>query len=262
MKIRAFRTFELVFLGLFSISIQTVASPLIVAGLPEPPYKMIVDNKPTGIDIRVLEKVLDELEIEHEFLLLNSGRRMLQLASNGQADVAMSLSYNTDRAEYLDYPERSYKNVSWHFFIRQEDVGRISYDTLSDLVPWRMGAIQSWAYTPEFWEQPFNLTLITDHRLFLNMLVHDRIDVVPMSTVDTLLMIKERNMESQLTYLPKPLISRPYYNAFSKQSDHPDMPLLRAEYDRVVEELIASGFIDDLYREYLGRTIEIDQPSP
>lgn len=258
MNSRRIWLFGLFALGLYSLSMQITASPLIVAGLPEPPYKMMVDDKLTGIDVRVMEKVLEELGIEYEFILLNSGSRLLQLAQTGQADVVISLSYNEERAEYLTYPKRSYKNVSWHFFIRQDDVERISFHNLSDLIPWRIGAVRSWAYTPEFWEQPFNLTLVSDHQLFINMLLYDRIDLVPLSTVETLILIKERGLESKLTFLPKPLVSRPYYNAFSKHSSHPDLPLLQAEYDRVIGELIASGFVDELYREYLGRTVDID----
>lgn len=245
-------------LCLYSIVAQAMASPLIITGLHEPPYKMVVDGQLTGIDIRMMERVLDELDIEYEFQMLGSGSRLLQLARTGQVDVVMSLSHNAERAEYMAYPARSYKYVSWHFFVRQEDAGKIAYNALPDLMPWRIGAVRSWAYTPEFWEQDFNLTLVTDHRLLPNMLRYDRIDAAPMSTVETLLMIRELGLESHLTFLPKPLVARPYFNTFSKQSDHPGLALLQAEYDRVIGELEASGFIDDLYREYLGRTIDIE----
>ena len=37
---------------------------------------------------------------------------------------------------------------SWHFFIRKESAGRIHYDHLTDLKPWRIGVTRDFSYTP------------------------------------------------------------------------------------------------------------------
>jgi len=240
--------------GVCLLSLHAVSEPLIVVGTPEPPFKMVQDGQLTGIDVEVMREVLNRLGIEAEFRLLQSGARMLREVSVGNVDVVMSLSYKKDRTEFLSYPERSYKDVSWHFFIRHGDMGRIHYQSMADLDRWRVGAVQSWSYTPEFWDAPLNRKLVTDHQLLIDMLLTGRIDVAPMNTIETLRLVRDRNLGQQLVYLKKPLISRPYFNVMVKPSDHPDLPRLQAEYDRIIAELDASGFIDDLYRKYLGRS--------
>ncbi len=228
------------------------ATPLVVVGVPEPPFKMREGSEITGIDARIMQRVLEELEIDYEFHLLDSGARMLREAQAGHVDVIMSLSYNQERARDLHYPTYSYKELSWRFFIRSEDAGKISYSGLDDLRPWRVGAVHSWAYTPEFWNAHLNLVQVTDHRLLIDMLLSDRIDVAPMGTAETLHLIRNRQLGDRLTYLEQPLSTRPYFNVFLKNSTHPDMPLLLSEYDRIIEELQNNGFIDGLYQEYLG----------
>ncbi|WP_051208147.1 substrate-binding periplasmic protein [Saccharospirillum impatiens] len=227
------------------------ASPLVVVGVPEPPFKMMEEGEITGIDVRIMQRVLEELNIAHEFYLLGSGSRMMREAEAGHIDVMMSLSHNPEREEHLSYPDRSYKDLSWHFIIRSSDAGNIEYSTLEDLQPWRVGAVQSWAYTREFWDMPLNRILVTDHRLLIDMVLSGRIDVAPVSTAETAYMIRLRNLENRVTFLEKPLTARPYYNVFVKNSEHPDFPTLVAEYDRVIEELQATGFIDRVYWDYL-----------
>lgn len=246
------RHFKQLIPSLLFVIMTAQASPLIVVGISERPFKMHEENGITGIDVQIMQRVLQELEIEYEFHLLDSGTRLLREAQAGHIDVIMSLSHSQERAESLHYPTYSYKELSWRFFIRAEDVGNITYTTLDDLRPWRIGAVQSWAYTPEFWAAPLNRVVVTDHRLLIDMLLSDRIDMAPMGTAETLYMIRNRQVEDRLSYLDKPLSTRPYYNVFLKNSTHPDLPLLISEYDRIMEELQYAGFIDEVYREYLG----------
>lgn len=244
---------RLVVLGLCVFILPAIAAPLLVVGIHEPPYKMLEDGRYTGIDVEIMRAVLGVLDIDHEFRLLTSGSRMMRDASTGQVDVVMSLSHKPERVEYLTYPERTYKYLSWHFFIREGDVGRIRFDTFDDLASLRVGAVQSWAYTPEFWAAPLKRTLVTDHRLLIDMLLTGRIDVAPMSTAETFYLIRQRNLGQQLAYLNKPLAARPYFNVFARYSSHPELARLQAEYDRVIDELETSGVIDDIHQRFLGR---------
>lgn len=244
----------LVLTGLCLASFLVTAEPMIVVGTPEPPFKMREGGDITGIDVQVMKRVLDELQIEYEFRLINSGARMLREVSSGNVDVVLSLSHSPERTKTLYYPERSYKDISWHFFIREGDAGEIDYQTLADLKPWRMGAVRSWNYTPEFWAAELDYRLVTDHRLLIDMLLTGRIDVAPLNTAETFYTIQQRHLGPQLAILDKPLAARPYYNVFVRHSDHPDLPRLMSEYDRVIAELQESGFIDALYQHYLGRS--------
>ncbi|WP_164744004.1 substrate-binding periplasmic protein [Saccharospirillum alexandrii] len=240
------------------LSMAAQSAPLVVAGTAEPPFKMYEGHRVIGIDAQIMGRVLETLEIDYELHLLDSGSRMLREAEAGHIDVIMSLSYSEERAESLHYPNASYKQLSWRFFIRTEDVGTITYSSLDDLKTWRIGAVQSWAYTPEFWAAPLNRMVVTDHRLLIDMLLSGRIDMAPMSAAETLYLIRNRQVEGRLTFLDKPLSTRPYYNVFLKNSTHPDMPRLMSQYDRVIEELKASGFIDQVYQEHLGVNASIN----
>ncbi|MDG9670901.1 transporter substrate-binding domain-containing protein [Hahella sp. CR1] len=249
--LRWFRGFAVIIL--LSFAMGAGAKPLIVVGTPELRYRMEINGVFTGIDVEIVRAILNDLSIEHEFQLIESGARIIREAHQGRVDMVMSFSFKEERAEYLNYPQAAYKDLSWHFFVLKDNQPYITFNTLEDLKNLRIGAVNEWAYTPEFWNSDLNIVKVSRHTLLVEMLLNRRIEAAPMNTQEALYDLRQRGLDKLITYLPKPLVSRPYYNVFVKASVHPEMARLQAGYDQSLKKLEASGFVADVFKRFLGQ---------
>ncbi|MHA7774175.1 substrate-binding periplasmic protein [Roseibium sp. M-1] len=233
---------------------SALARDLIVLATPEEPYKFEDNGTFKGIDIEVLDEVMRRLGLTYSVEMIDSSARILQEARSGGADILLVYSKKPDRLEFLHYPQESYIDISWNFFIRAEDVGRISYESFDDFRGLQVGKTLDFAYTPEFLESGLDFQTIGDNTLQIGMLLAGRIDVVPMNTIATLYEEKKSGRLDQLAFLPKPLITRPYYNVFTRASTYPDIEGLVARYDETIREMKADGTLDAILVKYLGRS--------
>lgn len=228
------------------------SQPMIIAATPQAPYKFETDGQLNGIDIEIMREVLTRLEISHEFLLIESEKRLQIEAKAGRIDVLLLYSRNAEREKYLAYPDESYLDISWNFFIRTEDTGRIKYETLDDLKPFKVGATRGVSYTPDFWNAGLNLDLEAENTRQIDKLLARRIDTVPLNTIATLHRAHTEGYRDRIAFLPKPMKSKAYFNVFSKASTHRDMPNLRANYDSIIRDLRDNGTIRRVIDQYLG----------
>lgn len=235
-------------LGLSSFS---QARELLIVGTAEAPLKMQNGDVFSGIDIDVVQEAMRRLGIEHRFILVESGSRMLQMLMQGQADMAMSLSHSPDREALAYYPDESYLHLNWNFFIHRDNVGRIYFHSLADLQGLRIGATQGYAYTEEFWGAGLELDLVTQNELQLAKLRAKRIDAVPLNTIATRYELRRLGWRSDITFLLPPLRSAAYYNVFSRISDHPSLPQLVADYSQAIADMKADGTIARIMARYL-----------
>ena len=57
-----------------------------------------------------------ELDIPYTIKLINSGKHLIKEAQEGRIDMLISISEQVERLEYFDYPQESYKQITWNFF--------------------------------------------------------------------------------------------------------------------------------------------------
>ncbi|RED48072.1 substrate-binding periplasmic protein [Aestuariispira insulae] len=245
------------FLSLISILSVSMAQAreFIVLATPQAPFKYLEEGTVRGIDADVLQLVMKQLGLHYKIRLINSGSRLLTEAKNGNADMLLLFSKKESRMSFLDYPDESYIDITWSFFIRKEDLGRIRFEQLSDLKGLRVGATSEYAYTPEFWAAGLNLDMVSNNMLQIRKLIAGRIDIVALNTINLLYDERYSDRLEKIAILRKPLTSKPYYNVFPKASSHPQRSLLLANYDAIIRSLQADGTIAKIKREYLGTVI-------
>ena len=95
--------------------------------------------------------------------------------------------------------------------------------------------------------------MVSRNDLQISKLLKNRIDAVPLNTINTLYEEKKRGTLAQLSYLPKPLKSKPYYNVFTRASNHPDKKRVMEEYDKIIKEMKKDGTIQSIFKKYLGK---------
>lgn len=239
-------------LVLFALAQTATARDLVILATPEEPYKFVENGTYRGIDIEVVDEVMRRLGISYSVELIESGTRIQQEAMSGRADMLLLFSKKPERQAFLHYPQESYIDISWHFFIRSADEGRISYEDFADLDGLQIGITQDFAYTQEFLSSGLTFQSVPRNTLQIGMLLARRIDAVPMNTISTLYEENKSGRLDQLSYLPKPLITKPYYNVFAKASTYPDIEGLVDRYDATIREMKADGTLDAILTKYLG----------
>ncbi len=220
---------------------------------PQEPFKFKENGKMKGIDVEILDIIMKRLRVNYKLRLIKSDSRIQEEARTGRADMLILFSKKKSRMEYLIYPKESYIDLKWNFFIRIEDKGKFKFNSLKDLKGYKIGATKDISYTPEFWNAGLNLDIVTTNFLQVRKLIGKRFDLVPLNTLSTLYEEKKRGNLHKLSYLPKPLKSKPYYNVFTKASNYPEKQKLIKKYDKIVRKMKVDGSIKRLFNKYFGK---------
>lgn len=218
---------------------------------PQAPHKYIENGVAKGIDVEVIDHVMDRLHIKYKIKFIKSAARIVKEAKSGRADMVLLFSKNEARLRYLLYPAESYINLSWNFFILKENAGMIDYQSFADLQNLRVGITKNIAYTPAFLHADLDFDLASKNELQIKKLLSKRIEIVPLNTISTLYQAKKQGYSDKLAYLSKPLKSKAYYNAFSIASQHPDKQKVIAHYDQLIRELKNEKVIAAIVDKYL-----------
>lgn len=244
-------------LCLFSFFICLLTSQLvfardfIIVATPQAPFKFIENGAVKGIDIEIIDEVMKRLEIPYKILFVKSDARIQAEARNGTVDMLLLYSKKKSRMDYLIYPEQSYIDLTWNFFIRKEDEKRIKFTSFDDLKALKIAATNGVSYTHEFWTADLDLILTSKIELHLPMLLAYRVDTTPLNTITTLYEAKKKGLLSKISFLPKPLKTKAYYNTFVKASSYPLKERLIKRYNSIVADMKKDGTIQKIFNKYL-----------
>ena len=228
-----------------------LAETLNIIGIPGAPYRFYnEENQLVGFDVDILNEVMTTLDLEYKIELLDSSTRLTQMWQSPDVDMVFTLSKKAQRLKLLTYAEEPHINLSWNFFIRKSNEGKIKYDTLDDLKGLKVGATKSFAYTDEFWAADLDLDVMPNNDKQLKKLINNRFDVVPMTTLSTLHKARINGQIDKITFLPKVLVYTKLYNTFTKTSTYPNKAKLIREYNLTIKKLTKSGQIQAIFDKY------------
>jgi len=229
------------------------ARTLVIEGLEETPLKWVGHEEPMGIDIDIMTEVLSTMGIrDYVFRFVDTGSRLLHNARNGTSDITLTLSMNTERAEFLLYPNEAHLLLDWRFAIRAEDKEKIRFEEFSDLARVRIGAAAEYSYTSTFWNSGLDIQTVARSDLLIPMLLQNRFDAVPVNYLNTVYDSLQNRYRDKIAFLYPPLRRAPYYNVFSMASDYPDKEKFLAEYDKIIREMREDGRLLEIFERYLG----------
>jgi len=121
-----------------------------VTGDVYPPYQYDAEeNRVSGFSYEVLNAVLAVNGDRISSSTLYPWKRALLMIKTGSADILISANYNDTRRSYVRYPSEPIVVSPWYFWKRSEE--NIKFRTLDDLKELRVGVVQGYTYTNEFW---------------------------------------------------------------------------------------------------------------
>jgi len=246
-----------VVLCLFVFPVISYANTFKVVGIEGAPLRFYDEsNTLVGIDVDIIETIMERLEVSYELEMVTSSTRLKYLWRDPDVDMILTYSYKSERAEFLYYPEQSHVTLSWNFFILKENVGKFDYHSLIDLQGLTVGATNGFSYTKGFWEAAddhlFEVDTVVKNELNMPKLLRGRFDTFANSRIDTLYQAKQGGYFDKITYLEKPLKEKKYYNTFVRVSDYPNIENIKRRYDVELKKMRENGELDAIYAKYLG----------
>lgn len=185
-----------------------------------PPYVYNQDGEIAGFSIDILTSVFTEMGVTVTYNQY-PWKRAVRSVFSGAADALFHSSKNEEREQYCYYPEEELTQSRYVFFIRQEDVGRLKFDSFDDLIGSDVGITQGYSYTAELLDFLYANGLVVStvsDESNLRMLAKKRTDYFPTDMLNGLYLVKESGLQDQLTCLPKPIFEKPYFIIFNKQN--------------------------------------------
>ena len=243
------------------------ANPFTMGGDIDPPLKWLDENdQPVGIEVELLStiyKQMPDLVPEFKFIIFKSSPRSKQALKDGTLDQYITMSHKKKRMEYLLYPAQSHLNIKWVFFtthqflLKQQEQGSpVVFNDYQDLTKYKIGATQDYAYSDEFWKLANNGTLNVEvmqkNKLNIKKLLAGRIDLFPSYQFKMQWNAQQGGYDHLISYLPKAIRDKQYFNPFSKASRYPNVlngKIIR-RYDEVLRALKKKGVIKKILKKY------------
>ncbi len=244
-----------------------IAKPFTMGGDVDPPLKWLDENnQPVGIEIELLTaiyKEMPDLVPEFKFVIFRSSPRSKQALKDGTLDQYITMSHKKKRMAYLLYPEESHLNIKWVFFtthqflLKEQQLGSpVLFNEYQDLAKYKIGATQDYAYSEEFWRLANNGTLNVEvmqkNKLNIKKLLAGRIDLFPSYQFKMQWNAQQGGYAHLISYLPKAIRDKKYFNPFSKASTYPNVlnKKIIHRYDEVLRSLKRKGLIKKILKKY------------
>jgi len=184
-----------------------------------PPFEFLEGNKMSGLAVDLVKTFLDRMIITYN-IESYPWKRAESMILSGEADALFSASYLDSRADACWYPLEHLFESEYVFFIRKQDEGVLRYDDFEDLKFKHIGVTLGYSYSELFWmflKETRNYTEATTDEQSLLMLVNSRCDYSIIEKNVGKSLLKAMNLEDKITYIPKPVIQKPYFLIFNKK---------------------------------------------
>jgi polar amino acid transport system substrate-binding protein len=253
MKKRMF-TSMLIVLTLLCLSFAASAQMTVtLVSDPFPPYvtgKANATSPTGGVTVEILNKIFERIDNVRLELKLYPWKRALQYAFDGKVDGIWMVIKNKERMQFLDYTEPLLEMRAYLWFLNSRYPDGITWETLSDLVPYRIGVVRGYDYADALYEAqkqgiPLKIEAVTREEQNFLRLVNDRVDIIPAHEAIAYEQIKKHGWQDQLGYAAKLFDQTVVYIGISKKSPAKD---LIPKINQAITELNADGTIEKILR--------------
>jgi len=229
------------------------------------PWEYIEDGKVVGVDAAIVDYIMGRIGIPYKIEIYPWSRAWM-MAEKGKADAVLSISYQASREEILLYTEdqRQFaktgaipENYLWMseyvFFVMNQNRKSSKFESYSQLKEdgVRIGRNRDYSYCPEFMETNFEGPFYSKTEDGLLALVAGEIDLYPMDKTIGLAYLKRLGLADSVTWLEKPLFSKPYLSPFCRKSNLPDLDKVMKAFYRELRIMRSNGTYDRLYSDSL-----------
>lgn len=131
-----------VVLGLLIQSVQ--ATTLTLVTLESPPAEFLRNGQSTGRNVEIAVECLNRMGFKSSVMIIPWKRAMI-MVEKGLADAIIDAAYNTERANFLYYPDEEIYVEEWYAFKRKRETVSFNRD-LSNVGKFTLGITRGFEY--------------------------------------------------------------------------------------------------------------------
>jgi polar amino acid transport system substrate-binding protein len=113
-----------------------------------PPYQTLEEESVSGYSTELIRAIYQRMGIPIESIKAYPWKRALQILETNHAEALFSANHTTDRDVFARYPDEILFESPWLIWSKNPN----GIKSLDDLVSKRIGVVQGYSYTPEFWD--------------------------------------------------------------------------------------------------------------
>ncbi|MCX4027509.1 transporter substrate-binding domain-containing protein [Endozoicomonas sp. SM1973] len=181
-------------------------------------------------------------------ILYTSWNRAFELGKKGKYDGLVGAFYAKEREKLFSY-SKPISSSNLVFFQKKGE--QISYNTLRDLSPYRIGTVRGYHYTDEFNKADYLQKLEEVHtERNINLLLIGRLDLIVAEekVAQYLLKTKFKNKNLDVDILDKPLVTHKLFLMIPKESHKHDSVL--ADFNRGFSLLMQQGKVREIMKKH------------
>ncbi len=221
-----------------------------VSWLEWKPYQLRENDKVTGMDIELLDAVMNKAGCAYELKNIPWERSMRYIRT-GDLDLALGTSKTAERSEWAYFSE-AYRREIMAIFVRSDEYDRWNqaknFEELVELKP-RVIELRG-AYYGSAWKKiknRFFVHQLNGYEQLIQMLGVKRTDIVLTDLYNGKILARELGLEKQITTLDWNASDDNIYMMFSKKTvTQPDIDTV----NRAILELRQSGALDAIIQRY------------
>ena len=230
-----------------------------------PPYEYLEKDKPKGINVEVISRIFDRLNIPIDYQIYPF-TRTLMLAEKGKIDAVSSLSYQPYREPmfYFTDEQRAFlttgqmpsdylSNNEFVFFLARRHADSFHFESYEQIKKnkYSVGIVNQYSYNQEFTAANIGTRSYSTAGDALKALERGEVGLVPMDRTVGNWIINNLGAQNKVTCLPTPLFTKPYLLAFNKASKYPNLQELSKAFYQELRKMRASGEYDSIYDTYI-----------
>jgi polar amino acid transport system substrate-binding protein len=218
-----------------------------------------------GIGVDVLDRIFSKLEVPYEIKLVPWARALREVES-GEADAILFTAYTPERNEFLYYTEEeqkysegqfppSYVTISDPvFFMRKLIKNSITFESLEDIREnkYRVGVISGYSSAAKLYDAQINIIEYPDPENAFQGLIDGEVDMYLQEKAVGFSVLKRMGLGDTITVFPLSFFTNPQYIPFSKQSDYPDLLIVREKFLNELRRMHESGEYEEIYNKYVN----------
>lgn len=236
----------------------------LIVGEAWPPFEYEEKGKLVGVDAELIEKIFGEMGVPYE-IRLYPWTRAWWMATHGEADAVISVSYKASRETELVYtedqrafgeggpwPENYLWKSTYYFYClksRESDLTFTSYEQLAE-ERLRICRVRGYTYHPRFLQANLGVEAVGHVDEGLQALVEEKFDLLPGDVTIVGNAIKRLGYEGSVVRLPQAMFSKPYLMPACRKATYPDARGVVKRFYKRLSELRESGEMLQSYRRH------------
>ncbi|MDM8550507.1 transporter substrate-binding domain-containing protein [Desulfobacterales bacterium HSG2] len=231
---------------LLSLPLNAVAEEFVIAFAEWPPYTMMENKQPSGIDIEIGRELCKRVGIKPKFRML-PWQRALKYMKNGKVNALLTPKYSEERGKFMYYPSEPIRIEKRVLLVQKGS--DIKVDKLDDLKGRKVGVVRGYSYTKEFDNyEGMNKVLCNDDDQLARIFAKKRVPIIAGVEEGSMkYLCKKAGVEAETVYV---LGGEPTYIGLSRKATGSEGESLVEKFSKAVHQLKEEGFIKKTESKY------------